>query len=384
MSKITNDFDDMNLNEKLLRGIYGYGYEKPSSIQQKAILPGASGKDLLIHAQSGTGKTGAFSISGLNRLNDNSKTEILVLSPTRDLAIQTGAVMTELSKYMGIKVHTSIGGTESRVDGELLRSNPNVVTGTPGRIMDQIQRGNLDIKNMKVLIIDEVDEMLSQGFLEAMKEIVSSLPNEMQIIVASATYRPETHSICEKILKNPVRIEIKQEEITLEGIKQFFVDCTTNDIKAEIICDIYGEISITQSVIFVNTRRTCDQLGYFLKDKDFSVSTIHGELTQQERDTVLKEFKSGATRILIASDVLARGIDVQQISIVINYDLPTNIENYIHRIGRSGRFGRKGVSINLIATENRRTNDIERMAEISKFYSTDIEELPQDFSKYFS
>jgi translation initiation factor 4A len=383
MAKIIDDFDNMNLNEKLLRGIYGYGYEKPSSIQQKAVYPGASGKDLLIHAQSGTGKTGAFSISALNRLNDFSKTEILVLSPTRDLAIQTGMVMSEISQYMNIKIHTSIGGTDAKLDAEKLRTNPNVVTGTPGRICDQIKRENLNITNIKVLIIDEVDEMLSQGFSEEMKTIVNCLPDNMQIIVASATFRIETHDICEKILKNPVKIQIKQEEITLEGIKQFYVDCTTNDIKPEIIVDLYEQISITQSVIFVNTKRICDQLGYFLKDKDFSVSTIHGELTQSERDAVLKDFKSGKTRILIASDVLARGIDIQQVSIVINYDLPTNIENYVHRIGRSGRFGRKGVSINLIASQNKRTNDIDRMNEISKFYSTEIEEMPMDFTKYF-
>ena len=382
MVEVIDDFDEMDLNENLLQGIYAYGFETPSPIQQKAIGPGASGKDLKIHAQSGTGKTGAFCISALNRIEDTSKTEILIISPTRDLAKQTGKVATNLSNFMDIRVHVSIGGTQAKEDADILKTNPNVVTGTPGRIWDQIKRENLNTRFMKVLIIDEVDEMLSKGFLEDMKSIVQSLPKQMQIIVASATYKPETHGICDEILQNPVKIDIKQEEITLEGIKQFYIDVGRTDFKSEVIFDLYEQLSITQSVIFVNTRRSADQLGYLLKDKDFSVSTIHGELTQVERDQILKDFISGKTRILIASDILARGIDVQQVSIVINYDLPTNKENYIHRIGRSGRFGRKGVSINLIASENKYKNEMEEMKEIEKFYSTQIDEMPRNFTNF--
>jgi translation initiation factor 4A len=376
------DFDDMGLKETILQGIYAFGFENPSPIQQKAILPGASGKDLKIHAQSGTGKTGAFCIGALNRIENTSNTEILIISPTRDLAIQTGKVIRNLSAYMDVRVHESIGGTSARDDGDALRTKPNIISGTPGRINDQIKRSNLDTSLIKVLIIDEVDEMLSQGFVDDMKSIVQSLIKGTQIIVASATYRAETHTICDELLQNPVKIEIKQEDITLEGIKQFYIDVGKSDFKTEVIFDLYDQLMINKSVIFVNTRRSADKLGYLLKDKDFSVSTIHGELTQLERNEILKDFTNGKTRILIASDILARGIDIQQVSIVINFDLPTNKENYIHRIGRSGRFGRKGVSINLIASENKYKNEMEEMKEIEQFYSTTVEEMPSNFTNF--
>lgn len=378
-----NSFDDMGLKEDILRGIYAYGMEEPSSIQKKAIKPGLEGRDLLIQSQSGTGKTGAFSITALNKIeNEINKTQVLVLSPTRDLAIQTGEVFSSLGKYLNISVHVSIGGRSSKEDCEELKKNPDVVTGTPGRILDNINRNNLNMKNIKIFIIDEVDVMLDRGFTESMQQIFDTVKDTTQVIVASATYKEETHTICNKILRNPIKIETNKEEITLQGISQFYIQCDQTEFKREVILDLYEKISITQCVIFVNTKRDSEIIGSFLNERDFTVSIINGELEQNERDDILKDFISGKTRILISTDILSRGIDVQQVSIVINYDLPVSTENYIHRIGRSGRFGRKGVSINLIASENKRYDEVKRMKEIESFYSTEIKEMPLDFSDY--
>lgn len=377
-----NSFDDMGLKEDILRGIYAYGMEEPSSIQKKAIKPGLEGRDLLIQSQSGTGKTGAFSITALNKIENINKTQVLVLSPTRDLAIQTGEVFSSLGKYLNISVHVSIGGRSSKEDCEELKKNPDVVTGTPGRILDNINRNNLNMKNIKIFIIDEVDVMLDRGFTKSMQQIFDTVKDTTQVIVASATYKEETHTICNKILRNPIKIETNKEEITLQGISQFYIQCDQTEFKREVILDLYEKISITQCVIFVNTKRDSEIIGSFLNERDFTVSIINGELEQNERDDILKDFISGKTRILISTDILSRGIDVQQVSIVINYDLPVSTENYIHRIGRSGRFGRKGVSINLIASENKRYDEVKRMKEIESFYSTEIKEMPLDFSDY--
>ncbi|KAK6201340.1 putative eukaryotic initiation factor 4A [Scheffersomyces amazonensis] len=373
-------FDDLNLKQNIVRGIFGYGYENPSAIQQRAILPITEGRDVLAQAQSGTGKTATFTISALQRIDENQKaTQALILAPTRELALQIKNVITSIGLYLKVTVHASIGGTPLNEDIEAFRSGVQIVVGTPGRVLDMIERRFFKTDQVKMFILDEADEMLSSGFKEQIYNIFRLLPETTQVVLLSATMPQDVLEVTTKFMNNPVRILVKKDELTLEGIKQFYINVELEDYKFDCLCDLYDSISVTQAVIFCNTRSKVESLTNKLKGENFTVSAIHADLQQSERDTIMKEFRSGSSRILISTDLLARGIDVQQVSLVINYDLPTNKENYIHRIGRGGRFGRKGVAINFVTDR-----DVGMMREIEKFYSTQIEEMPADIGALFS
>ena len=369
-------FDDLNLKPNIVRGIFGYGYETPSAIQQRAILPITEGRDVLAQAQSGTGKTATFTISALQRIDENEKsTQALILAPTRELALQIKNVITAIGLYLNVTVHASIGGTSMSDDIEAFRSGVQIVVGTPGRVYDMIERRYFKTDKVKMFILDEADEMLSSGFKEQIYNIFRLLPETTQVVLLSATMPQEVLEVTTKFMNNPVRILVKKDELTLEGIKQFYINVELEEYKFDCLCDLYDSISVTQAVIFCNTRTKVEFLTNKLREQHFTVSAIHADLPQAERDTIMKEFRSGSSRILISTDLLARGIDVQQVSLVINYDLPANKENYIHRIGRGGRFGRKGVAINFVTNE-----DVGAMRELEKFYSTQIEELPSDIA----
>ena len=373
--KVVYKFDDMNLDSSLLRGVYGYGFEEPSAIQQRAIVPIIEGHDVLAQAQSGTGKTGTFSIAALQRIDPAVKhPQALMLAPTRELALQIQKVVMALAFHMDVKVHACIGGTSFVEDAEGLR-DAQIVVGTPGRVFDNIQRRRFRTDNIKMFILDEADEMLSSGFKEQIYQVFTMLPPTTQVVLLSATMPKDVLEVTTKFMRDPIRILVKKDELTLEGIKQFYVNVEQEQYKYDCLTDLYDSISVTQAVIFCNTRRKVEELTQKLTADNFTVSAIYSDLPQQERDTIMKEFRSGSSRILISTDLLARGIDVQQVSLVINYDLPTNKENYIHRIGRGGRFGRKGVAINFVVND-----DVGAMREIEKFYSTQIEELPGDIA----
>lgn len=377
--KVVYKFDDMNLKNELLRGVFGYGFEDPSAIQQRAILPIVEGHDVLAQAQSGTGKTGTFSIAALQRIDSSLKSpQALILAPTRELALQIQKVVIALAFHMDIKVHACIGGTSFQEDAEGLR-DAQIVVGTPGRVFDNIQRRKFKTDNIKMFILDEADEMLSSGFKEQIYQIFTLLPPTTQVVLLSATMPKDVLEVTTKFMRNPVRILVKKDELTLEGIQQFYINVEQEQYKYDCLTDLYDSISVTQAVIFCNTRRKVEELTQKLKSDNFTVSSIYSDLPQQERDIIMKEFRSGSSRILISTDLLARGIDVQQVSLVINYDLPTNKENYIHRIGRGGRFGRKGVAINFVTNE-----DVGAMRELETFYSTQIEELPSNIAELFT
>ncbi|KAH3680834.1 hypothetical protein WICMUC_000102 [Wickerhamomyces mucosus] len=378
-NNIVYTFDELNLKKDILRGIYGYGYENPSSIQQRAILPIIEGNDVLAQAQSGTGKTATFTISALQRIDENEKsTQALILAPTRELALQIQRVVLAIGLHLNISVHASIGGTSTRDDIEALKNGAQVVVGTPGRVLDMIDRRFFRTDKIKMFILDEADEMLSTGFTEQIYNIFRLLPETTQVVLLSATMPQDVLEVTTKFMRNPVRILVKKDELTLEGIKQYFINLEKEEYKFDCLLDLYDSISVAQAVIFCNTRRKVEFLTEELTKNQYTVSAIHSDLTQQERDTIMKEFRTGSSRILISTDLLARGIDVQQVSLVINYDLPSNKENYIHRIGRGGRFGRKGRAINFV-TEN----DVGMLREIEKFYSTQIEELPGNVAEIF-
>eukprot|EP00618_Florenciella_parvula_P024904 CAMPEP_0119467200 /NCGR_PEP_ID=MMETSP1344-20130328/1494_1 /TAXON_ID=236787 /ORGANISM="Florenciella parvula, Strain CCMP2471" /LENGTH=402 /DNA_ID=CAMNT_0007499547 /DNA_START=40 /DNA_END=1248 /DNA_ORIENTATION=- len=372
--EVLSSFDDMDLREDLLRGIYAYGFERPSAIQQRAIKPIIMGRDVIAQSQSGTGKTAVFCIGALQALDTQSNdTQVLTLSPTRELAEQTQKVCLALGDYMNVQCHACIGGKSIGEDIRRLDYGVQIVSGTPGRVFDMIRRRNLRTRNLKMLVIDEADEMLNKGFKEQIYDIYRYLPPSTQVVLVSATMPQEVLDMTKQFMNQPVRVLVKRDELTLEGIKQFFVAVEREEWKFDTLCDLYDTLTITQAVIFCNTKKKVDWLTAKMREANFTVSAMHGDMPQNERDAIMEEFRSGGSRVLIATDVWGRGLDVQQVSLVISYDLPNNRELYIHRIGRSGRFGRKGVAINFV-----KNDDIRILRDIEQFYSTQIDEMPMN------
>ena len=372
---ITESFDDLDIKDNLLRGIYGNGYETPSAIQQKAIKPIIDGCDIIAQAQSGTGKTATFSIGLLHRIDETKKeTQAIILAHTRELALQIESVIKKLSDYMNVSINLSVGGTTVRNNIDELLKNPQIVIGTPGRVLDMINKKALDTRDLKIMILDEADEMLSKIFSNQIYDIFRFLPNNIQVGLFSATMTPDFFRISKCFMRNPVKILVKDEDLTLEGIKQFYINLEHNEFKYETLCDLYDLCSVSQTIIYCNSRTMVEELYRRLCEDNFSCVCMHGELSQDERNKIMSEFRNGTSRILISTDLLSRGIDIQQVSLVINYDIPNNIESYIHRIGRSGRYGRKGTSINFLTRY-----DIKKMKDIEEYYHTIIEELPENF-----
>lgn len=379
------NFDEIGLPESLLRGIYSFGFERPSVIQQKAIKPMSEGIDILAQAQSGTGKTGTFCIGSMARVDPSLKApQVLVLTPTRELAQQIENVAKGLSDKIPLSIYCAVGGSELHHDLRALDRGAQFIVGTPGRIYDLMNRksisGNgpaLPRNHIKVLIMDEADQMLEDKFREQVMCILDlGFPNTTQVALFSATMPDEVVSVADRLLRNPVKILVPPEEVTLEGIKQFRVDLQNDDWKIEALLDIYAQLNINQAMIYCNKRQRVEWLAEKLSAQGFPLSFIHGDMDVGERKRRMADFRTGNVRVLISTDLLARGIDVQQVSLVINYELPLNQENYIHRIGRSGRFGRKGVAINLIGP-----NEMMMASDIEKHYSITITPLPDNISK---
>ena len=377
------DFDDMKLEHSVLRGIYGYGFEKPSIIQQKAIVPVISGQDVIAQARSGTGKTGTFIIGVLNKIEKkiqeckDNKYEMegcytIIVSPTRELAYQTINVCKELAKFMKVNVVACVGGTSTKENQKNLSEGTIIAIGTPGRILDMIHRGYLSKDIVKILVLDEADELLQNNFQEQLKSIITSLSKDTQICLFSATMPKEVLQLAKEFMQDPISILVKQNKLTLKGIKQYYINVKRGEYKFNTICDLFKNININQSIIYANSIRRVEDLQYQLTKNNFTVSAIHSRMLQDVRRAVMKDFKSGKTRVLIATDLLARGIDINKVTLVINYDLPKNIENYLHRIGRSGRFGKRGTAINFITQR-----DFHILREIEAHYSIKIDPMPK-------
>jgi len=371
-----NNFDDLGIKENILRGVYSYGFEKPSAIQQKSIPEMIKGIDIISQAQSGTGKTGAFVIGLLNQIDPTiKKTECLILLPTHELVNQVYEVVSEISKYMEIDILRLIGGTNISECIRDLSKKPKVLIGTPGRVLDMINRRNIIIDDLKILVFDEADEILSYGFKETIYDIVKTIPKKCQICLFSATLPDDILELTDKFMNNPKRILVKNEELTLEGIQQFYVTVKDNNWKYDIITDLYDVINVSQCIIYINSKNKINEIYEKLLKDNFPVSYISGERSSEERKKIMEDFRSGQIRILLSTDLLSRGIDIQQLSLVINYDLPREKETYIHRIGRSGRYGRKGVAINLINDK-----EIDDLKHIEEFYNSKINEMPSNIS----
>ena len=370
-------WDELEIDPKILRGIYSYGFEIPSPIQSKSIISICKGRDIIAQAQSGTGKTASFTIGTLSHIDTNSNyTQAIILAPTRELATQITNVVQSISCMMeNIHIKTMIGGTSIADDCDDVRNNPpHIIVGCPGRVHDMMRRQYIDGRKIKILVMDEADEMLSQGFLEQIKNIILRMNQTTQIALFSATLPQNICEITDKFMRNPVNIIVKNESLTLEGIKQFYIAVNNDNEKYLTLKDIYHLISVSQCIIYCNSVHRVIELYNFMKNDNFPVSCIHSNMDKNERQSSFNEFKCGESRVLISSDITARGIDIQQVSIVINFDIPKNVHTYLHRIGRSGRFGRKGCGINFVTSR-----DVQKLKDIEIYYSTEICEFPNDF-----
>jgi translation initiation factor 4A len=372
-----NRWDELDINVDILRGIYSYGFEIPSPIQTKAIIPISKGKDIIAQAQSGTGKTAAFTIGALSRINlKQNFPQVLIMAPTHELAQQITSVIKGLSSMMNkLVIKTIIGGSSIDEDARDMRENPpHIIVGCPGRVYDMINRRHIEAVKLKLVILDEADEMLSLGFKEQVYNIFQHLNNNAQVALFSATLPNNIFQITDKFMRNPIKICVKAESLTLEGISQYYVALEDDRQKYLTLKDIYQYISLSQCIIYCNSVKRVIDLYEAMKEDGFPVCCIHSNMDKADREKTFKDFRGGNSRVMVSSNVTARGIDVQQVSVVINFDLPRDIHTYLHRIGRSGRWGRKGSGINFITRR-----DVPKLKEIETYYHTQMKELPSDF-----
>ena len=376
-----SSWDAMNLKEPLLRGIYGYGFEIPSDIQKQAIMPIIEGKDIIAQAQSGTGKTGSFSISILERIDvQQPYTQALILSPTHELVKQTADVIRDIGRNMeGLKVKTLVGGSPVREDVISLKYHtPHIVVGTVGRVLDMFQKRHLRGDTLKILVMDEADEMLSQGFSEKIRWLFQNyFIDSMQVVLFSATMPREIVHLSEHFMNAPEKLLMKKEELSLKCIQQYFVAVLHDQMKYERLKELFSVLSVSKSIIYCNSVKRVMDLYDWMMHERFSVCYIHSNMDKNERKNALNVFRTSDTRVMISSDITARGIDVQQVSLVINFDLTRNVHTYLHRIGRGGRWGRKGMAINFITKQ-----DIPDIKKIEYYYKIDINELPADSKQW--
>ncbi len=366
--RLYNRFEDMGLEGGLLRSIYSNGFERPSDIQKKAIVPIISGRNLISQAQSGTGKTGAFLIGSLQRIDREIKSpQVIVVTPTRELAKQIRGVAVNLTRYYPVDYTLLIGGegsTNQPINSQLL-------IGTPGRIMDVITNGLASMTESKIIIMDEADKMLSIGFRKQIATILSFMNPTIQILLFSATMSDEVVEMASKFVRDPVRILVDKSKISLEGIKQFYVYFQREQMKMEALVDIYSSLPIGQSIIFTNYIEKTILIYERMKTAGYPVYYIHSDMTQQERNEIMEDFVSGKIRVLITTDILARGIDVQQVSLVVNFDVSREVDTYLHRVGRSGRWARKGIAINFVVYK-----DMKYLRDVERYYNISIPTLP--------
>lgn len=369
-------FEAMGLKEDLLKGMYSFGYKQPTAIQKRFIMPLLEGRDVIAQASSGTGKTSAFCVCLLQACNPQVReTQALILSPTRELAVQTQDLCNNIGHHMGLTAYACIGGKSTEEDVRRLETGVHIVSGTPGRVFDMIRRKSLRVNGLKTLVLDEADEMLGKGFKAQIHDIYRMVP-PLQVILVSATLPADVLEMTEKFMTEPASILVKRDEITVDSIKQYFVSVDEEKNKFDVLLELYDSLTIAHAVVFCNTRKKVEQLAKKMTREKFTVSAMHGDMPQAERDEIMRQFRDGHSRVLITTDLWARGIDVEQVSLVLNYDLPLSREQYIHRIGRTGRMGRTGLAITFV-----RRDELRLLRDIEQFYATQIEELPANIGE---
>ena len=355
-------FEELNIDERILRAIEDMGFEETSPIQTQAIPAVCEGIDVVGQAQTGTGKTAAYTIPMLMKINPQiKKPQAIVLCPTRELAVQVAEEIRKLAKYMSdIKVLPVYGGQEISKQIRSLKGGAQIIIGTPGRVMDHMRRKTVKFDNINMVILDEADEMLDMGFREDMETILTDTPQDRQTVMFSATMPKAIMDIARNFQKDAKVIKVVRKELTVSNIEQFYYEVRPKN-KTEVLCRLIDIYNPRLSVVFCNTKRQVDELISELKGRGYFADGIHGDMKQQQRDRVMDDFRSGKVDILIATDVAARGIDVDDVDMVFNYDIPQDEEYYVHRIGRTGRAGRSGMALSFISgKEVYKLKDIER------------------------
>ncbi|CCW62333.1 unnamed protein product [Phytomonas sp. EM1] len=371
-------FEAMGLKDELLKGMYSFGYKQPTAIQKRFILPFIKRQDLVAQASSGSGKTSAFCICLLQACDPQQRvTQALILSPTRELAVQTQDLCNNIGHHMGLTAYACVGGKSTEEDMRRLEAGVQIISGTPGRVFDMIKRKCLRVDALKTLVLDEADEMLGKGFKAQIHDIYRMVP-PLQVVLVSATLPADVLDMTEKFMTEPARILVKRDEITVDSIMQYFVAVDEEKNKFDTLIDLYDSLTVAHAVIFCNTRKKVEQLVKKMTREKFTVSAMHGDMPQAERDEIMRNFRDGKSRVLITTDLWSRGIDVERVSLVINYDLPLAREQYIHRIGRTGRMGRKGLAISFV-----KRDELRLLKDIEQFYATQIEELPVNIGEHF-
>lgn len=364
-------FDELNLDAKILRAVTDMGFEAASPIQAKAIPLEIEGKDIIGQAQTGTGKTAAFGIPLLQKIDPkNKKLQAVVLCPTRELAIQVADEIRNLAKYMhGIKVLPIYGGQEIVKQIRSLKDGVQVIIGTPGRVMDHMRRKTIKFGQVHTVVLDEADEMLNMGFLEDMETILSELPEERQTVMFSATMPAAIAEIAKKFQKEPEIVKVVKKDLTVPKVTQYYYEVKPKN-KIEVMCRLLDMYAPKLSVVFCNTKRQVDELVLALQGRGYFAEGLHGDLKQVQRDRVMNGFRKGRTDILVATDVAARGIDVDDVEAVFNYDIPQDEEYYVHRIGRTGRAGREGKAFSFVVGK-----EVYKLRDIQRYCKTKI--VPQ-------
>lgn len=372
---MANNFDNLGINDDILKGVYLYGFKEPSPIQLKGIESINTGKDCILQSQSGTGKTATYLLGVFNKLKENKHLQAIILTPTRELATQVYNVAIQISKYSNFNLSLKIGGSNDNYNF----NNLNLVIGTLGRINHILSNKNNKCDMCNLLVIDEADNMFMDGITEDLTKLLNKLPENIQKVLISATLSRNIFNLEDKLLKDPIKILLKKSEVAVDLISQFYIDVEVEEYKFDVLIDLHTIMSTTQVIIFCNTIRKVTWLSEKLTNENFDITAIHGNMTQQERNNIVKEFRDGKTRLLLTTDLLARGIDIPQVNLVINYDLPLSKETYIHRIGRCGRFGKKGVSITMVKMED--SNDVKLLNKMKNHYKLNIDEIPENIGE---
>lgn len=370
-----NEFEDYCLRRELLMGIFEKGWEKPSPIQEASIPIALTGRDILARAKNGTGKTGAYAIPILERIDASRDTlQGLVMVPTRELALQTSQICIELSKHLGVKCMVTTGGTNLKDDIMRLYQTVHLIIATPGRILDLMNKGLVKTQNCKILVLDEADKLLSQDFKGMLDSIIAHLPRDRQILLYSATFPLTVEQFMRKHLENPYEINL-MDELTLKGVTQYYAFVQERQ-KVHCLNTLFSKLQINQSIIFCNSTQRVELLAKKITELGYSCFYIHARMNQQHRNRVFHDFRQGLCRNLVCSDLFTRGIDIQAVNVVINFDFPKHAETYLHRIGRSGRYGHLGVAINLITYEDRFS-----LHRIETELGTEIKPIPKVIDK---
>jgi ATP-dependent RNA helicase DeaD len=370
-------FEDLPLSKEILNGIEDLGFSNLFPIQAQAIFPLLEGKDVIGQAQTGTGKTAAFSIPMVESLNPNSYTvQGLVLEPTRELAIQTAEHISRICKYTALKVLPIYGGASIQKQIRALEGGIHIVVGTPGRLIDHLKRRTLTLASVRIVVLDEADRMLDMGFIEDMEYILSKMPVNRQTSLFSATIDRSVMNICHRYMKKPEKILVSKDEIALTQITQYYMIVNPKD-KFEILCNIIDDNRIERAILFCRTRRGTNILANKLRKRGYDAKPLHGGFTQPQRDFVVNSFRKGKLEFLVATDIAARGLDIQGITHIINYDIPLDALVYFHRIGRTARVGLDGTAITLVGY--REMSELNRIKDLTK---TEIEELEGPHKSY--